>query len=158
MDFKEKTCCFTGHRHISAEKYFSTKGNLRKEIIGLIQKGYRYFAAGGAIGFDTLAADTVISLKSQYPEIRLVLVLPCKNQDKFWNRQSKEEYRRIISLADKVTVLAEEYYSGCMQSRNRALIDGSSVCISYYAGGPGGTAYTVNYAKAKDVKVINIYE
>ena len=42
--------------------------------------------------------------------------------------------------------------------RNRHLVDGSSVCIAYLTQEKGGTAYTVNYAKQKEVQVINLAE
>ena len=38
-------------------------------LIGAIEQGYRYFGAGGALGFDTLAAQTVLELRSEYPDI-----------------------------------------------------------------------------------------
>ena len=45
-----------------------------------------------------------------------------------------------------------------MQKRNRHLVDNSSLCISYLTSDSGGTAYTVNYAKAKGLKIINLAE
>ena len=45
-----------------------------------------------------------------------------------------------------------------MQKRNRHLVDNSSLCISYLTSDSGGTAYTVDYAKANGLKVINLAE
>ena len=64
-------------------------------MIEAIEQGYRYFGTGGALGFDTLAAQTVLELKNKYPEIKLILVLPCENQTQGWERADIEEYERI---------------------------------------------------------------
>ena len=46
------------------------------ELLSRENSGYLYFGAGGALGFDTLAAQTVLDLKKDYPQIKLILVLP----------------------------------------------------------------------------------
>ena len=127
-------------------------------MIEAIEQGYRYFGAGGALGFDTLAAQTVLELKSEYPEIKLILVLPCKNQTRGWEQADIEEYERIKAAADKVVHTSKDYYSGCMHKRNRHLVDNSSLCICYLTEQSGGTAYSVNYARSQGLKIINIAE
>ncbi len=127
-------------------------------MIEAIEQGYRYFGCGGALGFDTLAAQTVLQLRETYPEIRLILVLPCRNQTRGWRQDDVAEYGRIIKAADKVTYTSEQYYSGCMHKRNRHLVDNSSLCICYLTEQSGGTAYTVNYARSQGLKIINIAE
>lgn len=64
-----KTCCFTGHRIIKITPELVQR--LREAIIAVIGQGVTEFYDGGAIGFDMLAAETVIELKSEYPDIRL---------------------------------------------------------------------------------------
>lgn len=76
-----------------------------------------FFGAGGALGFDTVAAQTVIRLKVKYPKIRLILVLPCTDQAKFWNEDDSREYERIKKLADKTVYTSEKYYNGCMAKK-----------------------------------------
>ena len=134
------------------------KKRLKQVLIEAIEQGYRYFGAGGALGFDTLAAQTVLKLKSEYPEIKLILVLPCENQTRGWGRTNLEEYERIKALADKVVYTSKDYYSGCMHKRNRHLVDNSSLCICYLTEQSGGTAYTVNYARSQGLKIINVAE
>lgn len=153
---KEKTCCFTGHRQIPAEYLPAISEKLRNTLLSYIKCGYRYFGTGGALGFDTLAAQTILNLKQQYPTIRLILVLPCKDQSNRWRDEDKDEYERIKALADKIVYTAERYYNGCMQRRNRHLVDGSSLCVCYLTKNYGGTAYTVAYAKEQGLIVQNI--
>ena len=127
-------------------------------MIEAIEQGYRYFGCGGALGFDTLAAQTVLRLREVYPEIRLILVLPCRDQTRGWKQADVAEYDRIMKAADKVTYTSEQYYSGCMHKRNRHLVDNSSLCICYLTEQSGGTAYTVNYARSQGLKIINVAE
>ena len=127
-------------------------------MIEAIEQGYRYFGCGGALGFDTLAAQTVLRLREIYPEIRLILVLPCRDQTRRWKQGDVAEYDRIMKAADKVTYTSEQYYSGCMHKRNRHLVDYSSLCICYLTEQSGGTSYTVNYAQSQGLKIINVAE
>ena len=110
------------------------------------------------MGFDTLAANTVIKLRTKYPNIKLILVLPCKTQSSGWKHTDIDEYERIKAAADKVVYTSEVYYRGCMHKRNRHLVDNSSLCICYLTEDRGGTYYTVNYAKENGLQIINIAE
>ena len=109
-------------------------------------------------GFDTIAAQAVLSVKEIHPEVKLILVLPCENQTKYWKQQDIDVYNDIKLRADKVKVLAPHYYNGCMQKRNRHLVDCSSACICFLTKHEGGTAYTVDYAKQKGLYLINVVE
>ena len=151
-----RTCCFTGHRKIPLDKLESVTQRLRDAVIASIKDGYLYFGAGGALGFDTLAARTVLDLKKDYPQIKLILVLPCRTQSRGWKQEDIEEYNRIMKAADKVVYTSQDYYNGCMHKRNRHLVDNSSLCICYLNSNTGGTAYTVDYAKSVGCRVSNI--
>ena len=156
LDLRVKTCCFTGHRVLPSGEKETIRNLLETAIEKAIQDGYRFFGAGGALGFDTLAAQTVLTLKQQYPHIRLILVLPCINQANGWKQADIDEYERIKSLADKVVYTSTEYTYGCMHKRNRHLVDNSSLCICYLTKVSGGTAYTVRYAESKKISVFNL--
>ena len=156
LDLMVQTCCFTGHRVIPSGEKETIRNLLETAIEKAIQDGYRFFRTGGALGFDTLAAQTVLTLKQQYPHIRLILVLPCINQANGWKQADIDEYERIKSLADKVVYTSTEYTYGCMHKRNRHLVDNSSLCICYLTKLSGGTAYTVRYAESKKISVFNL--
>jgi len=152
---KDRTCCFTGHRELTETKAFIKK-RLKKEIEKLIEKGVIFFGAGGALGFDTLAALTVLELKKKHPQIKLIMVLPCREQAEKWSEADKQIYIGVLYKADKVTYTSEHYHRGCMHVRNRRLVDFSKYCIAYLKEESGGTAYTVGYAREKGLEVINI--
>lgn len=122
----------------------------------MIQQGVIYFGAGGALGFDTMAAQTVLALRKQYPQIKLILVLPCKTQTRGGNEEEKATYENIKKACDKYIYISDAYTYGCMHERNRHLVDSSSYCICYLTKHSGGTAYTVEYAKKKGLTVMNL--
>ena len=95
-------------------------------------------------------------LKIQLFFIYFPLFLPCENKTKYWKQQDIDAYNDIKLRADKVKVLAVHYYNGCMQKRNRHLVDCSSACICFLTKHEGGTAYTVDYAKQKGLYLINV--
>ena len=151
-------CCFTGHRAVPTEHASRLYSLLDETILSLAEDGVTTFRAGGAMGFDTLAALRVLYLKSQGHPLRLELILPCKNQTDRWPREAVLDYNFILSRADSVTYISETYDPHCMLARDRALVDGSSHCISYLTKNRGGTAYTVAYALKNKLTLINLGE
>ncbi len=151
------TCCFTGHRDISAISYHNLMMRLEPIIMRLIKNGYKYFACGGALGFDTFAAMYICSLKMRGFDVKLLLILPCKDQTAKWSNYDKQVYNGILNRADEVIYTAESYYTGCMQKRNRALVDASTACICYLSENrASGTRQTVEYANSKGLPIINV--
>lgn len=154
-----KSVCFTGHRIIPASELLRLREKLILTVEDLYAKGYRIFLAGGALGFDTLAETAVLALKKErHPDLRLELFLPCADQSKRWKERDVKLYQAIIKQADRVSCLADRYYDGCMQERNRALAENSAVCVCYLTRESGGTAQTVRMAKQKGSSVINLAE
>ena len=153
---REKTCCFSGHRIIPEWEYVQIQAKLRVAVRRLILSGYRYFGSGGALGFDTMAAQTVLLLQHEFPEIKLILVLPCLSQAERWMERDKKIYEDIKQRANKVVYISKEYTKDCMFKRNRHLVDCSSVCICYLNRQTGGTAYTVEYAKENGLLIENV--
>lgn len=151
-----RTCCFTGHRQIPPKGQAEITDRLERVIISLYQQGIRYYEVGGALGFDTLAAQAVTRLWEGYPGMKLILVLPCLEQTRGWSAENMAEYERIKAQANKVIYTSQQYTRGCMFKRNRRLVDDSSICVCYLTRESGGTTYTVNYAKAQGIEVINL--
>jgi len=122
----------------------------------LIAKGYTVFRCGGARGFDTLAALRVLNLKKTHPEIKLSLILPCKDQAATWNEGERLMWQDILDRADEVRFIAARYTPDCMHLRNRALVDGADTCMAYLTANRGGTLYTCSYALKQGLTLINL--
>ena len=161
---RENTCCFTGHRTIPTERQDEFAAELKKIIRILAESGYRYFICGGALGFDTLAAQKVALFSERYEDIHLILALPCLNQtDKWINLPNGEahirEYQRPKGLADHVVYIREFYTPDCMKERNRFMVDNSSFCIAYYNGSTrSGSGQTYRMAKNARIPIYNLHD
>ncbi len=155
---KDTTVCFTGHRDIPADKRTEILRALARTVGELYLQGYRTFCAGGALGFDTLAAAVVLVLKKKKDDVRLHLILPCPDQTKGWRQADIDMYEAIKAEADDIVYVAPRYERGCMHARNRQLVEQSGVCVAYMSRETGGTAYTVSYAKQHNLRIINIAE
>lgn len=122
----------------------------------MYQKGVIFYGAGGSYGFDMLAEKAVIRARNKHKEIKLILVLPCKNQKKYWTEDNKAAFAEIKNQANKIVYLSENYSKDCMHKRNRHLVNFSGYCIAYLNKNSGGTAYTVNYARQKGLEIVNL--
>ena len=158
---KEQCCCFTGHRLLSALEKENLRVLLREEIERLIGEGVTTFLSGGALGFDTLAAQEVLRLRAERPgQLALVLALPCLGQESRWAERDAAVYHGLIRNADEVIYTGDVYEPGCMFVRNRYLVDRSSLCLCFLRenAARGGTAYTVKYAQKQGIPVVNLAE
>lgn len=155
---KAHTAAFTGHRELRLGDPVRLKQRLSELLPQLIEHdSYRFFGSGGARGFDLLAAQAVLDLKYRYPHIKLIMVLPCRNQTERWNDADKQVYETVLSRADKITFTSDgKYTKNCMRIRNQHLVDCSSLVIAYQFRTASGSLQTVNYANMRGVKVLNL--
>ena len=136
----KKSCAFTGHRILGED--FSEKA-LKNAVKEAIKAGVEIFYCGMAIGFDLLAAETVLELKAEFPQIRLVACVPCYGQEKSFSKEDKARYSKALKNADEQRILSEHYYRGCMQVRDKYMAEHADMLIAYCKKQTGGTAYTV---------------
>ncbi len=137
---------FTGHRMLTAEERNRLAGQLSSALEEYYSRGKRVFLSGGALGFDTLAAEQVILLRRKHSDARLILVLPCRSQASRWTAADQKVYRRLLENADQIIYTSQDYFPGCMQKRNQFLVDHTDTCICYLKNCRGGTWNTVSYA------------
>jgi len=160
-----KTVCFTGPR---PEKMMSLwnendtelkwiKDRLFLEVHSAAEDGFTRFLTGMARGIDLLAAEAVLAVKQEFPEIMLVAVIPFqaqyKHQSWFWRKR----YENVLEHCSQAITLQKEYTPTCLLDRNRYMVDRSSRLIAVDNGAKnGGTAYTIRYATKKglDCRII----
>lgn len=135
-----KNCVFTGHRDLGED--FSKK-KLKNVIEEVILQGVDTFYNGMAIGFDLLAAECVLSLTKKYPNVKLIACVPCYGQEKYFSETDKKRYVKILKKAHETVTLADHYHQGCMQNRDKYMVERADVMIAYCKKPTGGAAYTV---------------
>ena len=155
---KEQSVAFTGHRFIPYGKLPMLKTALKNVIIELYAKGYTNYYCGMAMGFDLLSAEVVLSLKAEYKELRLIAVVPYRNQNERFSFADKKRYQSILSRADETILLCENYHQGCLLRRNDYMLAHSNQVIAYYDGeNKGGTFYTCRKAQVEGLPIINLF-
>ena len=118
--------------------------------------GKRVFLSGGALGFDTMASFAVLRLKEKQPNVRLIIAAPCLSQPSRWSSSDREVYHSLLSLSDQVIYVSKEYFPGCMQKRNRFLVDHADQCLCFLNNCRGGTWNTVSYAYDQGLLIHNL--
>lgn len=146
---------FTGHR-----KYPEANSEALLGVVeSFVSEGYTTFLCGMAEGFDIAAAEVVLSLKADYPQLRLLSVIPFEGHDMTMpNAQWSERYQRVVEAADEVVTLSQSYNVNIYRQRNDYLVDNADAIICYYSGNArSGTGYTVRRAIKKCLRMVNLY-
>ena len=124
-----RAAAFTGHRFIRYSDRQRLETNLERAITACYQSGIRHFLCGMALGFDMLAAETLLAMKADHADIRLTAVIPFRGQ-----------------------------FDGCFLRRNDYMLNHASHIIAYYNGEPkGGTFYTCRRAERMGLEITNLY-
>ncbi len=160
---KQNTCCFSGYRpykfKFNFEKgnrdFICLENNILNALLESYNDGYRYFLCGGAMGFDILCGEIVLTLKKHFSDLHLICVLPFKEQAKSYPLAWAERYNALLEKCDFIDYISREYFRGSYYARNEKMVDMSSRIICFFDGQGGGTAQTIAYAKLKELEIIN---
>lgn len=165
--FIHKTvCCFTGHRppflpdggNENAPGMILLRGRLFRTVEEAARNGVSDFYAGGALGFDLLAAETVLELQAFAP-VRLHLALPSRTQAARYAPELRQRYQTALMYAEDVWYASEDENSAAaLLCRDRYMVEHADCCIAYLTQPRGGTAYTVRYAEKRGLPVVNLAE
>ena len=90
---KANSVAFTGHRSVPESKKDELKKKLRGKIRLLYAMGIRNYYCGMAIGFDMLAAEVVLSLRSELPYLSLSLLFRSRSSQRDGIIRSKQGIR-----------------------------------------------------------------
>lgn len=151
-----KAVAFTGHRKVHHREMVAER--LKEAVLQSYRNGTTIYYSGMALGFDMLAAEVILSLQVSLPFLKLIAVVPFRGQSALWPMAEQQRYARILSQADEVILLSENYFNGCYLRRNDYMLSHSDNVIAYYDGKPmGGTAYTCRKARKKQMEIVNVF-
>lgn len=152
-------CCVTGHRpkgfpflrNLYEPLYKEYLDKLYCEIQDLIKDGYTDFITGMAEGADIDFAEYVIAAKNINTRITLEAALPYPVAPSTNKTPYGEQRDRVLKLCDNSHTVSTHYYRGCMQKRNRYMVDKSDIILAIWNGKKeGGTWDTIRYAQSKE--------
>ena len=148
-------CGFTGHRphklpwHTDETdpRCLAVKEMIARRLQEAYDLGCREFLCGMAQGCDLYFAEAVLKLRQRYPDVTLEAARPCESQARSWPEGEQTRYQGILEQCNYETLVQHTYSPGCMQRRNRYMVDHAQLVIAVYNGEPkGGTAQTLAYA------------
>ena len=132
-----KTCAFTGHRPKglgypeSDGRCTALKDTLRSLIIRMIEEeGVTHFISGMAQGVDMYAAEIVLELKKQDPQITLEYAIPYERQAVRWPEALRNRYFSIAERCDKETMLQTHYTQDCLRNWNRYMVEHADMVLA----------------------------
>ena len=157
MDSRNQTCCFTGHRILPANETTAILRKLDSILLPLIEHKVCVFWLGGALGFDTLVTEHLLTLKRQFPQLVICLALPFDGYRNRWSEIQKNRAANIDAQADQIVYCSHTPSKGAFLQRNRYMVDQSRYCIAYCNRSAGGTAYTLRYAQQKGLVIQNLF-
>ncbi len=155
---EENSCCFSGHRPERLPWGYDEedprcrlfKERIIQSIEALYRQNVRHFISGMAQGTDLYFAEAILSLQSYYSDMSLECARPCESQADNWSQAQQLRYHSILSRCQYETMVQHTYSRGCMQRRNRYMVEHAAFLIAAYDGkAKGGTAQTVAFAEKK---------
>jgi hypothetical protein len=121
--------------------------------------------SGMALGVDQLFFSVGHQLRKEYAEQGIAIVLtaavPCIEQDGIWKDDCKISYAAMLKAADKKVRISNKKYEndkGCMQRRNRFMVDNADMVLAYHDGSEGGTKNCIDYAKSVGAVIENAFK
>ena len=144
---KDKTAVFIGNR----DCYKIDKAIIEQAIIQAIESGITCFLNGGQGYFDKTCAMILHGLKTRYPIIRSILVIPYRD---FWifNKDIFDEI--VYPFEPRIESLLN--YKSAIPLRNRVMVESASAAICYVERVGGGSWKTLNYAKSQNLRIIDL--
>ena len=160
---RETTCCFTGHRpnklpwgsDESDPRCADLKARLRAALETAYTDGYRHFLCGMALGCDLYFCEAVLDLRDRHEDVTVEAAVPCEEQCARWRERDRNRYFALLERCDYETLVQHHYTAGCMQRRDRYMVDRSQRIIAAYDGRTlGGTMYTLTYARRQGLETV----
>ena len=164
-----KSAAFTGYRisklpfEVTEENVNKLKETIKNTVKELYSEGFCFFYSGMCNGVDIWAAEAVLEVKNEIPDISLICAVPFEGHSDKLKGKELQQYNEILSKAYRTDVLKGRVMykelARAFNERNKYMVDNSHALIAVCNGEnmtPGGTANTVKMAKKKGIKIIFI--
>ena len=140
------TVAFCGHGDTIETLWL--KEQLYRAVELEIQNGADTFYLGGYGHFDYMAAQVVWELKKQHPHIKSILVLAYLNREVDMKYYDETTYPPLENTPLRYAI----------SRRNEWMTAEADTVIAYVTHGWGGAAQTLQFAKRKHKRIINLGE
>ena len=126
------------------------KRALENQFRALIDEGLEWVVISGQQGIESWAAEVVIELKKEFPELKYSVITPFLEQEKNWNEAKQTAYTHIINNADFVTSVTKRPYEAPWQfiEKDNFIIDNTDgILVVYDEDNEGSPKYVLRLAE-----------
>lgn len=110
------------------------KKALETRIRVLVDEGLEWIILSGQLGVETWAAEVVIDLQEEFPQLHFAILTPFEDQEKNWNETKQEKYEFLLSQADFHRSLTNKPYEAPWQfvEKNKFFLRNSDGILLVY--------------------------
>ena len=139
------------------------KKALYDQLYQLCDAGLEWIVISGQLGVESWAAETVLELKKEFPNVKYSVITPFLEQEKNWNEQKQTQYIQIINNADFVTSVTKRPYEAPWQfiEKDKFIINNTDgILLVYDEDNEGSPKYILKlvekYMEQNDYELIRI--
>ena len=139
------------------------KKALYDQLYQLCDAGLEWIVISGQLGVESWAAETVLELKKEFPNVKYSVITPFLEQEKNWNEQKQTQYIQIINNADFVTSVTKRPYEAPWQfiEKDKFIINNTDgMLLIYDEDNEGSPKYILKlvekYMEQNDYELIRI--
>ena len=139
------------------------KKALYDQLYQLCDAGLEWVVISGQLGVESWAAETVLELKKEFPNVKYSVITPFLEQEKNWNEQKQTQYIQIINNADFVTSVTKRPYEAPWQfiEKDKFIINNTDgILLVYDEDNEGSPKYILKlvekYMEQNDYELIRI--
>ena len=110
------------------------KRAIENQLRALLDDGLEWVVISGQQGVETWAAQVVLELKVEFPELKYSIITPFLEQEKNWNEHKQATYLHILQQADFVTSVTKRSYEAPWQfiEKDKFIIDNTDAALLVY--------------------------
>ena len=149
MKLVNKGCCGFGHREV----FENISKTISSAVRTAAEQGCEIFYTGAMGRFDEMYSSEVRALKKDYPNIKLICVMP------YMTNEINTQGDYLYTLYDDIlipTELADVHYKAAITKRNQWIIQRSDLVIVYTKRNYGGAYNAKRYAERMNKEIITI--
>lgn len=135
---------FCGHSKLIEQD--TIRAHLTHELRTLLEQGNHKFYLGGYGDFDLLAAKVLHELKSEYPELESILILPYLDRPVDASLYDSTIYPPLETVPKRYAI----------SRRNKWMVEQADMMIACVDHDWGGASKTLEYAVKKGLRIINL--
>lgn len=139
------------------------KKALENRFRALLDEGLEWVILSGQLGVETWAAEVVLDMKEEFPQLKYAVLTPFLEQEKRWNETKQENYQMIIENADFHRSLTSKPYEAPWQfiEKNKFFLRNSDGILILYDEETDGSPKFIKkeaerYAEKNEYQVLTI--